>query len=171
MHPEMNAYPVLEKNTTKCLALAIRISKMYFNCEIWNWRILSTELSVSVLNSNTGGNEVWHFIAGKIPRLQTKTTTAHLSPPPPPPSSALSSAWVIRTLWRFFKNPWEDLYSRWGPGRCFLNIYEPLDRGSRVRDCCPRCPLAARAWAAASNPHYASLLPSDTQGTEALNAH
>lgn len=49
---------------------------------------LNRTLCVTLLNSNTCGNEVWHFIAGKIPRLQTKTTTAHLSPPPPPPSSA-----------------------------------------------------------------------------------
>lgn len=57
----------------------------------------------------------------------------------------------------FFKNPREDLYSRWGLGRCFLNIYETLDRGSWVLHCCPRCPLAASVRAPAPNPHYVSL--------------
>lgn len=54
-----------------------------------------------------------------------------------PPSSVSSSSSLCSLISMshsnivvFFKNPWEDFYSRWGPGRCFLNIYEPLDRGS-----------------------------------------
>lgn len=54
-------------------------------------------------------------------------------------SSALSSAGVIRHIVLFFQNPWEDLYSRWDLGRCVLNIYEPLDRGSWLLECCPLC--------------------------------
>lgn len=135
--------------------------------QFWDLRemhSLNSTLCATLLNSSTSDNEVWHFIAGKIPRLQTKTTTAHVSPPPPPPpiSSHRHESFEHCRFFVFFLNPWEDLYSRWGPGHCFLNINEPLDRGSRVRDCCPRCPLAARPWAAVSNPHYASLLPSDT---------
>ncbi len=156
-------------------SVLVRISTMCTSAPRFEEGAFSQQSSLchSVI-SNTSGNEAQHFIAGKIPRLQTKTTTtAHLfPPPPPPPPSALSSAWVIQNIVVFFfKNPWEDLYSRWGLGRCFLNIYEPLDRGSWVLDCCPRCPLAVRAQVPASNPHYASLPPSDTQGTEALNAH
>lgn len=110
----------------------------------------STLVCVTVLNSNTIDNEAQHFIAGRIPQpgcrqKQQQQHPIHFSSPPPPPRSALSSAWVIRTLWCLSKNLWEDLYSRWGLGCCFLNIYEPLDRGSCVLDCRPRCPLAEKA--------------------------
>ena len=59
--------------------------------ELKTVRSPSSTLCVTVLNSNTADNEAWHFIAGKMPGLQTKTTTttAHLSPPSPPSSSPL----------------------------------------------------------------------------------
>ncbi len=86
-------------------------------------------------------------------------------------SSHQHESFQHRCFFFFSKIP-EKTFTRDGArGRCFLNIYEPLDRGSWVLHCCPRCPLAARARAPASDPHYVLLSPSHTQKTEALYAH
>lgn len=109
--------------------------------------ILPTEVSLChIVNSNTAGILLLRRYQGCGQKQQQPISPTPPPPsPPPPPSSAFTSAWLIRTLWCFFKNPCKDLYSRWGPGRFFLNIYEPLDRGSGVLDCCPRCPLASES--------------------------
>lgn len=123
-----------------------------------------------IVKSNTAG--ILLLSRYQVCRQKQQQTISPLPLSPPtlqPASSAGSSAWLIPTRWCvcvcvllllfFFKNPWEDLYSRWGPGRFFLNIYEPLDRGRAVLDCCPRCPLSVREQTPASNPHNASSPP------------
>lgn len=155
--------------TTANHSVVVRISKTYFSSWIWRGCILLPAVCHGVKQQH---QRQWS--AAFYCREDIEAADKNNNNSPSISSSSSSSLCPLISMSHlnivvFVKNPWEDLYSRWGPGRCFLNIYEPLDRGSWVLDCCPRCPLAERewAWAPASNPHYASLPPSDSQGTGA----